>query len=96
MGAQGQASRSLTGSRTRIWTMVEPGGLFIDLESMWDDYERTVESFLAMLRNDPERRRAAIEWWSTRHYTVQDVAAAATAMTFSASAANPEQLLPPT
>lgn len=85
------------------WKMVEPGGLFINLESMWDDFEKSVESFIAMLGREPQRRVAALEYWATRQYSVQGVAFApavataslATSMTVaSASGANLTQ--PPT
>jgi hypothetical protein len=56
------------------WKVVEPGGLFINLESMWDNFEESVDSFIEMLDREPARRVGAIEWWTNRQYSVQGVA----------------------
>jgi hypothetical protein len=56
------------------WRLVDPGQrLFIDLESMWDDFERSVESFMALLASDEDRRRATLEKWQRRQWSVQQV-----------------------
>jgi hypothetical protein len=73
------------------WQMVEPGGLFINLESMWDDFEASVDSFIETLRRDDARLMAAVEWWRKRQYSVQGVALApssAMSPVASASASN--------
>jgi hypothetical protein len=41
---------------------VQPGGrLYINLESMWDDFERSVDSLMEMLRTDEQRREETLE-----------------------------------
>lgn len=39
-------------------------GLVIDLESMWDDFERSVESFILACAGDGRRARRALRRWS--------------------------------
>jgi hypothetical protein len=56
------------------WILVEPGQrLFINLESMWDDFERSVESFMQLLASDEERRGKTLEKFRRRRWTVQQV-----------------------
>jgi hypothetical protein len=56
------------------WKTVQPGKLLvIDLESMWGDFEKSLESFLHLLRVNPDRRRVVIDRWRRRGWTVQNV-----------------------
>ncbi len=56
------------------WQLVEPGArLYVNLESMQDDFVRSVDSFIDALRHDPAGRRTALEWWSQRKWSVQVV-----------------------
>lgn len=56
------------------WKIVDPGArLYIDLESMWGDFERSVESFITMLGREKERREKTLEKWRKRQWTVQQV-----------------------
>lgn len=56
------------------WQIVDPGArLYINLESMWDDFERSVDHFLRMLSTNPERQEAALAWWAKHQYSVQTV-----------------------
>lgn len=56
------------------WKVVEPRGmLYLNLESLWDDFKQSVESFMLLLADDPERRRVALERQAKRRYTVQSV-----------------------
>jgi hypothetical protein len=48
-------------------------GLFINLESMWDDYEQSIDSMISMLDADDARRAKSLEWWRGRRWTVQVV-----------------------
>lgn len=48
-------------------------GLCIDLESMWDDYEQSVDAFVLSLSEDPDRRRVAIKRWRERQWTVEPI-----------------------
>jgi hypothetical protein len=53
---------------------VQPGGrLYINLESMWDDFERSVDSLMEMLRTDEQRREETLEYWAKHRYSVQMV-----------------------
>jgi hypothetical protein len=53
------------------WKLVDPGQrLFVNLESMWNDFETSVDRFMEMLDREPERKRATLEWWSTRQCSV--------------------------
>lgn len=49
------------------------GGFCVDLESMWDDFESSVENCATMLRGDPDRMRVALVRWRTRRWTVRAV-----------------------
>jgi hypothetical protein len=51
------------------WQHVPVGqvaALVVDLESMWEDYERSVESFLDACHGDAERAARALRRWSQR------------------------------
>ena len=45
----------------------------IHLDSMWDDFGSSVESFLALLRRDEERRTEAVRRWRERSWTVRQL-----------------------
>ena len=50
----------------------EPGGtLCVNLESMWDDFEQAVASFVRLLERDEPRRVEAINRWRKRAWTVR-------------------------
>jgi len=54
--------------------LVDPGGLlFINLESMWDDFEQSVDSLIDLLEKQDERRAATLEKWRGRQWSVQEV-----------------------
>lgn len=53
------------------WHVVNPGGLFINLESMWDDYEQSIDSMIKTLAADDARREESLEWWRGRRWAVQ-------------------------
>jgi hypothetical protein len=42
--------------------VVNPGGLFINLESMCDDYEQSIDSMIKTLVADEARREKSLEW----------------------------------
>ena len=82
------------------WHVVNPGGLFINLESMWDDYEQSIESMIKTLAADDARREKSLEWWRGRRWAVQLVqvppvylggigAASAASVSFSETAIKP-------
>lgn len=70
------------------WRVFDPGGLYVNLESMWDDFEESVDSMVALLAADPERRSRSIEWWASRQWSVQLFTLLPALMTTSASAAS--------
>jgi hypothetical protein len=49
------------------WKLDSRQRLFIDLESMWEDFERSVESFIGLLAFDDERRSKTLQEWRRRH-----------------------------
>jgi hypothetical protein len=56
------------------WKLVDPEQrLFIDLESMWEDFERSVESLMELLGSDDDRRGKTLEKWRRRQWSVQQV-----------------------
>jgi hypothetical protein len=67
------------------WQMIEPWGLFIDLESMRDDFVKSVDSFIEMLRSDELRRSAALEYWAKHRWSVQAVISAQRGVATTAS-----------
>ncbi|MEX2644660.1 MAG: hypothetical protein WD249_00190 [Gaiellaceae bacterium] len=56
------------------WHREPTGTLCVNLESMWDDFERSVESFLSLLQRDAERRKVAVQRWQSRSWTVRPLA----------------------
>jgi len=79
------------------WHREPSGTLCINLESMWLDFETSVERFLAALRDDDERRGEAVRRWRERSWTIRPLEVAshpsgltiATSTTQSASAIAP-------
>jgi len=56
------------------WQIVDPGQrLFLDLESLADDFERSVGSFVGLLGRDATRRARTLEKWQRRQWSVQQV-----------------------
>ncbi len=54
------------------WGRTSNGQLVIDLESMWDDFAASVESFVGSLCADPERRTIALHRFRERVWIVQE------------------------
>jgi hypothetical protein len=52
---------------------VSGAGLFINLESMWGDYEQSIDSMISMLDADDARRAQSLDWWRAWRWTVQRV-----------------------
>jgi hypothetical protein len=78
------------------WRLAEGGKPYVNLESLWADYEYSVDQFLEHLRRHPDRRQVALARWKERSWTVQMVAVApvegatqASCSTSSASAIAP-------
>lgn len=53
------------------WTRDSEGRLWIDLESMWDDFDSSVGRFIGHLQSDPDRLAVAAERWRKNTWTVQ-------------------------
>jgi hypothetical protein len=53
------------------WRVYPQQGLCINIESMWDDYEESVNRFIASLAANKERRAVALDRWRQRQWTVQ-------------------------
>jgi hypothetical protein len=54
------------------WKVLPPAGqLFVNLETMRDDFRASVESLIALLESDEERWEATLQAWRTRRWTVQ-------------------------
>jgi hypothetical protein len=59
------------GSARAHWTRDASDRLFVDLEAMWDDFEKSVESFIGSLAADTRRRRIVLARYKARVWTVQ-------------------------
>ena len=55
------------------WYREPDGTLCINLESIWDDFTTSVESFLALLRQDEGRRAEALRRWRERSWVVRQL-----------------------
>jgi hypothetical protein len=53
------------------WHREPDEALCIDLESMWDDFEASVESFAALLRRNDQRRERAVARWRNSEWAVR-------------------------
>ncbi|MGZ8739940.1 MAG: hypothetical protein ACXWZ8_05035 [Gaiellaceae bacterium] len=64
---------AITHGQPQIHWEMTGAGLCVDLESMWDDFEQSVNAFVGSLERDAKRRKVALERWSARQWTVQPV-----------------------
>ena len=56
------------------WQPVEPGGrLCLNLESMWDEFEASVDHLVESLRSDAARRKVVLKRWRERRWRVETV-----------------------
>lgn len=55
------------------WLRLPEGGICIDLESMWDDFEHSVEAFVRALKADEPQRAAAMQRWRDRAWTIREL-----------------------
>jgi hypothetical protein len=63
---------ALTHGSPRVhWTRDTSGRLLIDLESMWDEFEASVESFVESLTRDARKRGIVLKRFREREWTVQ-------------------------
>jgi hypothetical protein len=69
------------------WKLVDPGQrLYVNLESMWDDYYDSVNPLIEALKQDRARLDETLTWWNGRRWTVQQFGWTPVLMTASASA----------
>jgi hypothetical protein len=54
------------------WQMTELG-LCVNLESMWDDFESSVDRFIGSLARNGDRRTRTLEFFDKTRWTVQAV-----------------------
>jgi hypothetical protein len=59
------------GQESLHWYPLPDGGFCVDLESMWDDFEYSVDRFLAALSADERRRAEVLRRWRERSWTVR-------------------------
>lgn len=59
------------GSQRTHFTRDESGRLLVDLESMWDDFAESVDSFVASLERDRRRRTIVLRRYRERVWTVE-------------------------
>jgi hypothetical protein len=55
------------------WYREPRGTLCINLESMWDNFESSVASFLGLLQQDDARRAEAVTRWKARSWIVRQL-----------------------
>jgi hypothetical protein len=67
------------------WVREPDGTLCVDLESMWDDYEAMVASFLTLVERDPQRRAVAVWRWHERRWSVRRLSVSTPHLAISAS-----------
>lgn len=53
------------------WYRLSGGGLCVNLESMWDDFEYSVDRFMSALQSDTRKRKTALRRWRARSWTVE-------------------------
>jgi hypothetical protein len=53
------------------WKRERGGGLCIDLESMWADFEYSVDGLVAFLKAEPGRAKIVLERWRKQSWTVR-------------------------
>jgi hypothetical protein len=53
------------------WYPLPDGGFCVNLESMWDDFEDSVDRFVEALKGDESRRTEVMRRWRERSWTVK-------------------------
>jgi hypothetical protein len=53
------------------WYRLPGGGFSVNLESMWDDFEHSVDRFMDALQTDKRRRKIVLRRWRQRSWTVR-------------------------
>jgi hypothetical protein len=55
------------------WRVDSKQRLYINLESMWDDFAQSVDSLIELLASNEERRARTLEKWHRRQWSVEQV-----------------------
>jgi hypothetical protein len=71
--APGPALLVTHGQAHAHWQRETQGRLVIDLESMWGDFESSVDQFIGSLRHDPQRREIALKRREKQRWAVETV-----------------------
>ena len=53
------------------WYRLPGGGFCVNLESMWDDFEYSVDRFMGALQTDMRRRKTVLRRWHARSSTIR-------------------------
>jgi hypothetical protein len=61
------------GQESLHWYPLDGAGFCVNLESMWDDFEYSVDRFLEDLAADKQRRGLVVRRWRERSWTVRKV-----------------------
>ncbi|HXZ56400.1 MAG TPA: hypothetical protein VEG40_02335 [Gaiellaceae bacterium] len=61
------------GQESLHWYPLDGGGFCVNLESMWDDFEYSVNRFLEDLAADKRRRGVVLRRWRERSWTVRKI-----------------------
>jgi hypothetical protein len=72
-GAPGTAILVTHGQPHAHWQRDTQGRLIINLESMWGDFESSVDQFISSIRNDPQRREIALKRREKQRWAVESV-----------------------
>jgi hypothetical protein len=68
--APGPSAALTHGQPSLHWERDARGPLCIDLESMWDDFAQSLDTFVAHLRLQHDRRKVALKRWRETQWTV--------------------------
>jgi len=64
---------AITHGQPQAHWQITASGLVVDLESMWDDFEASVDRFLAEIEADDEHRSRVLSHFEKTRWTVQPV-----------------------
>jgi hypothetical protein len=78
------------------WHRLPDETLCVNLESMWDDFEASADSFVTLLRADDVRRAQAVERWRKRQWVVREIKIPIARVTAAASMSSSRVIMPPT
>lgn len=77
------------------WARERDGSLCLNLESMWDDFDASVDSFIGLLGGDENRRARALDRWRKHSRTVRQLDLASPLSGFIPTVASATAMGPP-